>query len=82
MEKKPRKTDDARLVQRGSLALSIPTLLLAGPITGLLLSYLAIRLLHLEGDQAKWTKVVLMLLGLAAGGRETLKVIRRISEDG
>lgn len=68
------------MFQRGGLAMSIPTLLLAGPATGFLLAYLAIRVLHLEGDAAKWTQVGLVLLGMAAGGRETYKLIRRISD--
>jgi len=81
MDEKPKKTDDSRMVYRGGLALSIPSLLLAGPLTGFVLAYFAIKVFHLDGDAAKWTQVALVLAGFGAGARETYKVIQRISDD-
>lgn len=80
MDEKPKKTDDSGMVQRGSLAMGIPMMLLAGPITGIILAYFAIKVFRLEGNAAKWTQVGLVLLGLASAGRETIKIIQRISK--
>jgi F0F1-type ATP synthase assembly protein I len=57
------------------LAMSIPMLLLAGPLVGLGLGWLLNRWTH----WGEWLQWVFMILGMIAGVREVIKVIRRMS---
>lgn len=57
------------------LALSIPTLLAAGPLVGLALGWLICR----ATGWGLWVQWVLMILGMVAGIRETIKVIQKLS---
>jgi F0F1-type ATP synthase assembly protein I len=52
----------------------IPGLMVAGPIAGLLIGWL-VRKLTGWGD---WVLIVFLFIGLVAGGRETIQVIRRL----
>ena len=58
------------------LAMSIPTLMVAGPLVGYLL---AKGLERLTGWDYWWLNALLIALGFAAGIRETIKVIRKLS---
>lgn len=60
---------------KAGLALMIPSVMAAGPLAGLLIAWLVRRLTG-WGD---WVTAVLILLGLAAGVRETIRIIRRLS---
>lgn len=57
------------------LALMIPMVMVAGPLAGLLLGWLLQRWFGL----GSWILGVMLLLGLIAGARETIKIIRRLS---
>jgi F0F1-type ATP synthase assembly protein I len=59
---------------RVGLALLIPSVLLAGPLAGLLLGLLFQKLT----GWGEWLLAVFILLGLAAGARETVGIIRRL----
>jgi F0F1-type ATP synthase assembly protein I len=60
---------------QAGLALMIPSLMVAGPLAGFLIAWLIGRW---TGWQSRWITVGLVLLGMVAGVRETIKVIRRI----
>jgi F0F1-type ATP synthase assembly protein I len=57
------------------MALSIPTLMVSGPLVGYGLGWL-VR--HWTGWGA-WVEALLMALGMIAGVREVIKIIRKIS---
>lgn len=76
VNREPAKGDDTpKLYTQLGLALSIPTLLAAGPLVGFGLGWL-IR--HWTG-WGEWVTWVMVLLGIVAGIRETVLVIRRLS---
>ncbi len=60
---------------KGILALSIPTLLASGPLAGVLLGWLIRR----ATGWGEWVMIVMILLGTAAGFREAIRLMRRIS---
>lgn len=74
MEPDRQKKDSNPYAQAG-LALTIPMILAAGPLAGLLLGWLLQRWFGL----GSWIVIVMLVLGLIAGARETIKVIRRLS---
>lgn len=74
MEPKRDKKEPSGYTQAG-LAMMIPTIMVAGPFAGLLLGWLLQRWLGL----GSWIVGVMLLLGLIAGLRETIKIIRRLS---
>ena len=65
---------------QASLALSSPTLMVAGPLAGGLLALGAIWAFGIGEPWAGRIKIAGIIVGLVAGARETLKVIRRISD--
>ena len=74
MNRKRNTTSDAQMRQIG-LAMSIPMLLAAGPLVGFGLGWLVRR----WTGWGVWVTVVFLLLGMVAGIRETIKVIRKVS---
>lgn len=62
-------------LRQASLAMSIPMLLLAGPVVGFLLAGLAARWV---GWPPRPLQALGVVLGLVAAGRETLRIVRRI----
>lgn len=76
---KPRK--DESPWQQASLALSIPTLMVAGPLVGYLLALLAIHLFSIGDPWKDRAEIIGLLIGGIAGGRETIRLIKRISSD-
>lgn len=60
-------------------AMAIPSLLLAGPIGGILMSIAIIRMFGFEGRTANLVRAVCMLAFVAGGAYESAKVIRKIS---
>lgn len=73
---KPGNDDNTpKLAQQLGLALSIPSLLAAGPLVGFGLAWLIRR----WTGWGSWVTGVLVILGLAAGIREVVQVIRRLS---
>jgi ATP synthase protein I len=75
-EMKEKKNPPGTLTQ-ASLALAIPGLLVAGPFAGYFLGWL-IQKWTGWGDWILW---VFLALGMAAGIRETIKVIKRLGQD-
>ncbi len=61
---------------QAGLALMIPTIMLAGPLAGWLIAWGLQRWL----GWGEWTLWVMLPLGFIAGIRETIKVIRRITQ--
>lgn len=58
------------------LAMGIPMLMLAGPLTGFCMAWAMRRWL----GWPEWVTYVMVLLGFVAGIRETIRVIQRISK--
>lgn len=73
--KKPQDGEPAKQALQLGLGLMIPMLLVSGPLVGYAIGYLLRRWL----GWPEWVMYVMVLLGLVAGGRETFRVIKRIS---
>ena len=67
--------------RQAGLALSIPTLMVSGPLVGYFLGYGLVAWLDIGDPWGKVIKVVGLILGVVAGARETIRLIRKISED-
>ncbi|MCE5230950.1 AtpZ/AtpI family protein [bacterium] len=74
MEPKRDKQEPDAYAKAG-LAMMIPMLMAAGPIAGLLVGWALQRWL----GWGKWILWVMLVLGLIAGARETINVIKRLS---
>jgi ATP synthase protein I len=73
---KPGNDDNTpNLAQQLGLALSIPTLLAAGPLVGFGLAWLIRR----WTGWGEWVTWLMVILGIIAGIREVVSVIRRLS---
>lgn len=68
-------SERARQMRQVSLAMMIPGLMAAGPIVGWGLAYLAQRFL----GAPEWTTPIGIALGLAAGVRQVIRVIRDLN---
>jgi len=71
---KDERSGRARQLRQASIALSIPTMMAAGPLVGCGLGWAAQRYLNAP----EWAMPVCIALGLAAGIRQTIKLIRRL----
>jgi F0F1-type ATP synthase assembly protein I len=81
MARKPDDPQAAKQWRQASLALSLPMMMLAGPIVGFVL---AIGLMYWFEIGPLWAgriKILGVLLGTMAGIRETITVIRKITKD-
>lgn len=75
---KPRdKNGEPSALRSAGLLLAIPTLLIVSPIVGWFVGSLADRWLN----WAPWGGIVGLMLGFAAGGRETYRIYRRYQEE-
>ena len=72
----PEPKRDSERLQSAGLALMIPSLMLAGPLAGLLLG----RWLGGMAGHGDGGGLIGLALGLAAGGREVIKILRRMSK--
>ncbi len=72
----PRKRDDSGLRSAGML-LAIPSLLIAAPLVG----YFAGSWLDRRFTTTPWFTIAGVVLGFAAAGRETYRIIRRVQAD-
>lgn len=79
-----RKPDDessaAKQWRQASMALSLPMMMLAGPLVGY---FLAVGLIHWFDIGPLWAdriKIIGVILGVMAGVRETIIVIRKLSK--
>jgi F0F1-type ATP synthase assembly protein I len=73
----PEKDGEPSPLKTAGLLLSIPTLLIVSPIVGWFVGSLADRWLKWQ----PWGGIVGLMLGFAAGGRETYKIYRRYQEE-
>lgn len=81
MARKPADSSSDRQWRQASLALSLPMMMLAGPIVGYFLAVGLIQWLDIGPDWAGRTKIIGVLLGTMAGIRETINVIRKLTKD-
>ena len=72
----PRRKDDSSLRSSG-LLLSVPTLLIAGPLVGLFLGRWVGQRFHVE----PWGTALGVMLGFVAAGREIYQIIRRVQSE-
>lgn len=80
MARKPDDNDAARQWRQASLALTLPMMMLAGPLVGY---FLAVGLIHWLDIGPVWAgriKIIGVILGVMAGIRETVSVIRKLSK--
>jgi len=73
----PDRNGEPSALKTAGLLLAIPTLLIVSPIVGYFVGSLADRWLK----WAPWGGIVGLLLGFAAGGRETYRIYRRYQEE-
>lgn len=66
---------------KAGLAMSIPTMMVAGPLVGLIMGHYICLWLGIEAPAKTWVKMGLLALGMIAAGRETARIIKRISSD-
>ena len=66
-----------RAIRQAGMFMSIPMLLVAGPLVGYFLG----RLLDEKVQTAPWGLVGGLMIGLAASVRETIRLIRRAIQD-
>jgi len=69
----PEKNEEPSALKTAGLLLAIPTLLIVSPIVGYFVGSLADRWLKWN----PWGGIVGLMLGFAAGGRETYRIYRR-----
>jgi F0F1-type ATP synthase assembly protein I len=69
----PDKNGEPSALKSAGLLLAIPTLLIVSPIVGYFVGSLADRWLKWD----PWGGIVGLMLGFAAGGRETYRIYRR-----
>lgn len=69
----PEKNGEPSALKAAGLLLAIPTLLIVSPIVGWFVGSLADRWLRWD----PWGGIVGLVLGFAAGGRETYRIYRR-----
>ena len=67
--------------RQAGLALTIPTMMAAGPFVGYFLGYLLDRWLGFPVPWDRWVKIIGALVGLIAGMRETIKLIKKIAAE-
>ena len=73
MPSPPEKNGEPSALKTAGLLLAIPTLLIVSPIVGSFVGSLADRWLKWK----PWGGIVGLMLGFAAGGRETYRIYRR-----
>ena len=61
------------------LALSLPSLMAAGPFAGFLIAYGINRWLDLQPPWSKRITIFFILVGMLAGARETIRLIKKIA---
>ena len=71
------KNGEPSALRTAGLLLSIPTLLIVSPIVGWFVGNLVDRWLK----WAPWGGIVGLMLGFAAGGRETYRIYRRYQQE-
>lgn len=80
MARKPDESSAARQWRQASMALTLPMMMLAGPLVGY---FLAVGLIHWLEIGPQWAgriKIIGVILGVMAGIRETVNVIRKLSK--
>lgn len=75
-DKKP-NNNNFKLVRQMGLAITIPMMLLAGPLVGWFIG----SWLDKKFGTNPWLLIILLVLGTTASVRETIKIIKEISKD-
>ena len=65
--------------QQAGMAMSIPTLMVAGPLLGVVIGMVLEQWLNLQAPWAFRVKAFAVVLCTLASARETIKVLKRIS---
>jgi hypothetical protein len=81
MAHKPGDPNAERQWRQASLALTLPTLMVVGPLVGLLLALALVHWLEIGPPWAARIKVIGVFLGILTSIRETILVIRKLSRD-
>ena len=79
MPKKPADPEDQNQWRQAGLAMTIPTMMVSGPLLGWLLGMGIERWLDLQPPWSFRIRATLVILCTVAAGRETIKIIKRIS---
>lgn len=79
MLKKPKDPAHEPQWRQASLALMVPTTMLAGPIAGFLLAQAAFYFFDIPEAWTGRVRIGAILLGTAAGMRESYKILKKIS---
>lgn len=81
MVEKPTDPGPGNPWRQASFALTLPMLMVSGPIVGFLMGYGLAKWLDL-GDRWAWTfKIAGVTLGAIASARETIRAIKKMSDD-
>jgi F0F1-type ATP synthase assembly protein I len=73
----PEEKETFKALRSAGLLLAIPTLLIVSPLVGFFIGMAADRWLKTK----PWFSVIGMVLGFAAAGRETWRIVRRVQEE-
>lgn len=79
MLKKPKDPAQEPQWRQASLALMVPTTMLAGPIAGFLIAQALFYFFEIPEDWTGRVMVISIILGTTAGMRESYKILKKIS---
>lgn len=75
-ERRPTEAGRPSTWGQTGMAMMIPSLMVAGPLVGYAVGYLIRR----GTGWGRWVEILMALMGLAAGIRESILIIRKISK--
>lgn len=81
MKLNPNDSKDEHQWRQASLALMLPTMMAAGPLAGYLLSLGIIAWFDVGPPWDLRIKIVMVVLGLLAGFRESFRIMQQLSAD-
>lgn len=70
-----------RKIRESSVGMLIPMMMLAGPLTGLVMGWLVIRFFEIQPPWDSRIKMICVLVGTAAGFREAIRTVKKIGRD-
>lgn len=82
MDPKPKQKKEDSGWRQAGLALTVPWLMLSGPITGFLLALGIIWFFKLSEPWDGRIKIIMVLVGTIAGVRESIRLLKRINTEG
>ena len=81
MSKKRSDQDQSSQLRQASLALTLPMLMVAGPVVGYFFAWLIIRWFDVGPPWDGRIRIIGTVIGALAGFRETVRVIKKISSE-